>query len=52
VEFDMTDFLKYASGLDDIASMTEQEARHQVEFTVTACHAMRGSGSSEINGME
>jgi hypothetical protein len=31
---------------------TEQKALSPVEFTVTACHALRGSGSSEINVTE
>jgi hypothetical protein len=32
-----------------VMAILEQKAHSLVEFTVTACHAMRGSGSSEIN---
>jgi hypothetical protein len=32
-----------------VMAILEQKAHSPVEFTVTACHAMRGSGSSKIN---
>jgi hypothetical protein len=49
VELDVKHLRLCASSLENVTNTAEQESNLPVEFTVTACHAVRGSGSSEIN---